>query len=24
LSVELDPDNGNKPTDARSRIGTGR
>ena len=23
LSVERDPDNGNKPTDARSRIGTG-
>ena len=24
LSAERDPDNGNKPTDARSRIGTGR
>src|SRR4029450_8526622 len=23
LSAEQDPDNGNKPTDARSRIGTG-
>jgi hypothetical protein len=23
LSAERDPDNGNKPTDARSRIGTG-
>ena len=23
LSVERDPDNGNRPTDARSRIGTG-